>query len=642
MRCQSSPWKTFRARMHCIVPDPGCAYRLAYLTSAILAVLILIPGMALESASAETREEIIRLAQTDSPEVSFWESVRDSDDPDEVEAYIEAYPNGKFVPLARIRLKKLKRNGSPTDQPASTGQPAATKTEAESAQPKTVPQSNARIAPGRQIISAKVGEMAGTKRGSLGVRIGTISKELADGLGLTSTRGAMVTSVVKNSAAEQAGIKALDVILEFDGQEIATMWVLPQIVGATRPGTEVRISIFRLAPDIKKFLADLRARAESGDGAAASSLGTLHATGAGLAKNETEAVRWHRKGAELGFAEAMYRLGVAYANGQGVSKDETEAVAWYQKSSDKGNADATAVLGIMHADGRGVAKDEGKAARLYRKAAEQGSARAMYQLGAAYADGKGVAKDDAEAVIWYQRAADENYADGIANLGFMYEKGRGIFNDDAKALRLYTKAASLNHSGAMNQLGIMYAEGRGTSKDEIAAVAWYRRAATLGHVDATTALGWMYQTGRGVTQNDKEALRNYRLAAEKGHTGATSQIGWMYTNGRGVKKDPKQAITWYRKAADRGHSDAMYSLGRAYENGTGTSRDRSQAADWLFKALKAKHAFTLKEMTTNYGAWSKEFRRELQQRLKDAGAYHGSIDGSFGPATLEALKTLAK
>lgn len=40
-------------------------------------------------------------------ELSFWESVRDSGDRAMLQAYIDKYPNGSFVSLARIKLKKL-------------------------------------------------------------------------------------------------------------------------------------------------------------------------------------------------------------------------------------------------------------------------------------------------------------------------------------------------------------------------------------------------------------------------------------------------------------------------------------------------------------------------------------------------------
>jgi len=47
-------------------------------------------------------------AQASNTELSFWESVRDSDQPQELEAYLKTYPDGTFAPLARLRLERLK------------------------------------------------------------------------------------------------------------------------------------------------------------------------------------------------------------------------------------------------------------------------------------------------------------------------------------------------------------------------------------------------------------------------------------------------------------------------------------------------------------------------------------------------------
>jgi hypothetical protein len=40
-------------------------------------------------------------------ELSFWESVRESDNPTLIQAYLEKYPNGEFRALARIRVDEL-------------------------------------------------------------------------------------------------------------------------------------------------------------------------------------------------------------------------------------------------------------------------------------------------------------------------------------------------------------------------------------------------------------------------------------------------------------------------------------------------------------------------------------------------------
>jgi len=568
---------------------------------------------------------LFRLAQAASPEVTFWESVRDSDDPAEIEAYLTAYPNGQFAPLARIRLDKLKQSAVPAPEKAESA--------AKASKEGTL---------GRQTLSVKVGENAGSKRGVLGVRISELTDELAKGFGLPNARGAFVTEVLANSAAALAAIKPLDVLVEFDGREIVKMRELPQMVGATPPGTEVKIVIWRLAKSFTELADRLRARSEKDDAGAANTLGWLYAVGAGTTKNDTEAVRWYQKGADQGNAEAMYRLATAYANGQGVSKDETEAVNWYRKSAEKNDANAIAALGSMHETGRGVAKDAAEAVRLYRRAADLGHSGAMFQLGVLYANGRGVPQDDAEAVIWYRRAAEDDNPDAMANLGLMYESGRGVFNDDAQAVRLYRKAAERGQIASMHFLANMYANGRGVAKDDAAAVSWYRQAANLGYANAMAALGWMCQNGRGIAQDDAEAIRWYRKAAELSQNAAMHQLGWMYANGRGVTKDLAQAATWYRKAADLGNADAMYSLGAAYELGNGVSKDPSAAADWVFKAIKAHDAFAVKEMTTNVDAWSEEFRRGLQRRMKEFGVYDGEIDGSFGPSTKAAVEALSK
>ena len=49
-------------------------------------------------------------------ELAFWESARDSDDPTELQAYLRRYPTGEFVALAKARLERLQNGGeSPTE-----------------------------------------------------------------------------------------------------------------------------------------------------------------------------------------------------------------------------------------------------------------------------------------------------------------------------------------------------------------------------------------------------------------------------------------------------------------------------------------------------------------------------------------------
>ena len=88
-------------------------------------------------------------------------------------------------------------------------------------------------------------EFGETKRGWLGVRIQDVTKEIADVEDLEDARGALVASVAENSPSEKAGIKAGDIILEFNEVKINQMKELPAIVAKTQVGKKVRVKIWR-------------------------------------------------------------------------------------------------------------------------------------------------------------------------------------------------------------------------------------------------------------------------------------------------------------------------------------------------------------------------------------------------------------
>ena len=93
-----------------------------------------------------------------------------------------------------------------------------------------------------------------TKRGWLGVRIQEVTKEIAEVEKLKKPKGALVASVGENSPADKAGIKAGDIILEFDGKKINTMRNLPKVVASTKVGKSVELKIWRNKKLISKRL----------------------------------------------------------------------------------------------------------------------------------------------------------------------------------------------------------------------------------------------------------------------------------------------------------------------------------------------------------------------------------------------------
>ena len=93
-----------------------------------------------------------------------------------------------------------------------------------------------------------------TRRGWLGVRIQEVTKEIAEVEKLKKPVGALVASVGEKSPADKAGIKAGDIILEFDGKKIDTMRKLPKVVASTAVGKSVQLKIWRNKKEITKRL----------------------------------------------------------------------------------------------------------------------------------------------------------------------------------------------------------------------------------------------------------------------------------------------------------------------------------------------------------------------------------------------------
>ncbi len=79
----------------------------------------------------------------------------------------------------------------------------------------------------------------------LGVEVQTMDQSLADSFKLKAPNGALVSKVVPDSAADHAGIKVGDVILEFDGTPVVDAGQLSARVGVAAPGDKANLEIWR-------------------------------------------------------------------------------------------------------------------------------------------------------------------------------------------------------------------------------------------------------------------------------------------------------------------------------------------------------------------------------------------------------------
>jgi len=137
-------------------------------------------------------------------------------------------------------------------------------------------------------VIAQLRQNGEVERGWLGVEIQSISDELAEGLGLSDDKGALVAAVMPDSPAAHAGVRVGDVIVGFNGNEVDKVRDLPWAVANTRTGSTVPMTVWRkgkrqtLEAVIGRMPPDKKlAKADTGENGSAKHAGRL---GLGLAE----------------------------------------------------------------------------------------------------------------------------------------------------------------------------------------------------------------------------------------------------------------------------------------------------------------------------------------------------------------------
>lgn len=281
------------------------------------------PPSAASSALAGTPPSLPQPAMADR-EALFWQSILANPSRADYEAYLRAYPNGVFAPIARNRLA--------------------------SATPPLLE----RHPPEQEAADAR-DQRTALRRGlrELGYYTGRVSSEPID----EETRGA-TRRFQAHSGEAQTGLLApkQQEFLERAGRRLAALVDRPDRSPAGTPAATVRGAHARYG---RAWAADNPARgirvpaeaaywyalaARDGEARAYTQLGLLLARGQGVeADVEAAAMAWQAAAAR-GEAVAAFNLGALYDRGLGVPVDAAAARLWYQIASGLGNNEAAKAL----------------------------------------------------------------------------------------------------------------------------------------------------------------------------------------------------------------------------------------------------------------------------------------------------------
>jgi serine protease Do len=88
-------------------------------------------------------------------------------------------------------------------------------------------------------------------RGWLGVTIQNVSEEIADSLGIKSTKGAMISSILKDGPSAKSDLKLRDIVVDVNGKEILNSRDLARKIADLAPNTDAKLTVLRDGKETK-------------------------------------------------------------------------------------------------------------------------------------------------------------------------------------------------------------------------------------------------------------------------------------------------------------------------------------------------------------------------------------------------------
>ena len=146
----------------------------------------------------------------------------------------------------------------------------------------------------------------------------------------------------------------------------------------------------------------------------------------------------------------MVELGVLHATGAGVARDDAQAQKLFERAAQAGNPRGVSNLAAL-GGGAAASANPARARELLGKGAETNS-EAQYQLGMMLAEGEGGTKDDVAARALFEKAAAQNHPGALERMGAFEQEGRGGPKDSDAAKAYYQRAAALGDEDAKKAL----------------------------------------------------------------------------------------------------------------------------------------------------------------------------------------------
>ncbi len=263
----------------------------------------------------------------------FWDSVQDSHDAEELRAYLETYPRGRFADLARIRLRGFDHPGAAVPAEAPPACAAAGE-------------------------CTRLGYEHQTRGDDSDLPLAAGYYRLGCDLGAARACTNLGVMYEGGQGVYRDGVKAAELYDRgCEGGDDHGCTFLGFLYQAGRGVPQSPVKAFE----------NFQSGCDGAHSVGCTHLGILYETGVGTGPDFGRARRFYSQGCAGDHAPGCRRLGLMYEKGLGVAADAMIAAELYRLACDGKDAPACTFLGLLHSQGRGVEKNRSIAASLYRE-----------------------------------------------------------------------------------------------------------------------------------------------------------------------------------------------------------------------------------------------------------------------------------
>ena len=270
-------------------------------------------------------------------ESAFWDSVKNSHQAEELRAYLQAYPQGRFASLARIRLRDFEMTGafSPLEEPG--------------------------CAPATEC--TRLGYEHQTRAGSEDLPLAAAYYRRGCDLGDARACTNLGVTFENGQGVFRDDVKAAELYAKgCTGHDAHGCTYLGFMYQGGRGVPRSPVKAYEM------FLAGC----DGAHSVGCTHLGILYEEGEGVALDYGRAGRFYSQGCQGHHAPGCRRLGLMYEKGLGVTAEAMSAAELYRLACDGEDAPACTFLGLLYSQGRGVEKNRSIAAKLYRESCAYG------------------------------------------------------------------------------------------------------------------------------------------------------------------------------------------------------------------------------------------------------------------------------